>query len=88
MWHPFDDSWGLHDPNTTERGLRRPLKVALWSLLNKIPRLMSFILPRNSAAKGIGVKENLLWNPFDELRGLHDPNASEGGLQIPLKVAL
>ena len=49
---------------------------------------MSFILPRNSASKGIGVKENLLWHPFDDLRGLHDPNASEGGLQIPLKVAL
>ena len=49
---------------------------------------MSFILPRNSVSKGIGVKENLLWHPFDDLRGLHDPNASEGGHKIPLKAAL
>ena len=49
---------------------------------------MSFILPRNSASKGIGVKENLLWHPFDDLRGPNDPNAPEGGLKIPLKVAL
>ena len=27
MWHPFDDSRGLYDPNTTERGLQKPVDV-------------------------------------------------------------
>ena len=27
LCHPFDDSRGLHDPNTKERGLQRPLDV-------------------------------------------------------------
>ena len=27
MWHPFDDSRGLNDPHTSERGIRRPLEV-------------------------------------------------------------
>ena len=28
FWYHFDDSIGLHDPNATERGLRRPREVA------------------------------------------------------------
>ena len=41
---------------------------------------MSFILPRNSVSK---VKENLLWHPFDDLKGLNDPNAPEEGSRYP-----
>ena len=28
FWDPFDDSRVLHDPNATDKGLRRPLEVA------------------------------------------------------------
>ena len=26
MWHPFDDSRVLNDPNASERGLQKPLE--------------------------------------------------------------
>ena len=47
FWHPFDDSRGLHDPNATGGGLRRPLEVAPQPLLVIISHLISFILPWN-----------------------------------------
>ena len=47
FWHPFDDSRGLHDPNATGGGLRRPLEVGPQPLLVLISYLISFILPWN-----------------------------------------
>ena len=47
FWNSFDDSRGLHDPNATGGGLRRPLEVAQQPLLVIISHLISFVLPLN-----------------------------------------
>ena len=62
--------------------------MTLMHLLTKISHLISFKYCLETVIIRVwGMKKSLLWYPFDDSRGLHDPKATERGLQRPRDVA-
>ena len=98
FWHSFDDSRGLHDPNATERGLRRPLEVAPQPLLVIISHLYILCIAFKWVYKDLGHGKfclkwfecmgKLMWHHFDDSMGLHNPKTKERGLRRPLEVTI